>query len=52
MADGSFIGLEAAGALAKKELKSLTVVGVDEVPFEAMLSKEIGQQIVKASAAP
>jgi NADPH-dependent 2,4-dienoyl-CoA reductase/sulfur reductase-like enzyme len=43
----SFIGLEAAGALAKKGLRSLTVVGVDAVPFEAILSKEIGEAIVK-----
>lgn len=42
----SFIGLEAAGALAAKDLKSLTVVGVDEVPFEAVLNRELGKAIV------
>lgn len=43
----SFIGLEAAGAIAKKEHRSLTVVGVDEVPFEAMLGRDLGLAIVK-----
>lgn len=43
----SFIGLEAAGAIAKKDHKSLTVVGVDEVPFEAMLGRDIGMALVK-----
>lgn len=44
----SFIGLEAAGAIAKKDHKSLTVVGVDEIPFEAMLGKDLGLSIVKS----
>lgn len=44
----SFIGLEAAGALAKKGLKSLTVVGVDQVPFEHLLGKDIGEAVVKS----
>lgn len=43
----SFIGLEAAGAIAKKPHRSLTVVGVDEVPFEAMLGRDLGLAIVK-----
>lgn len=44
----SFIGLEAVLALTGKETRSLTVVGVDEVPFEAMLGAEIGKAVVKS----
>jgi len=44
----SFIGLEATGALTKKEKKSLTVVGVDPVPFEAMLGRDLGKAIQKS----
>ncbi|KAL1410632.1 Apoptosis-inducing factor 1 [Vanrija albida] len=43
----SFIGIEAAQALAKKEHKSLIVVGVDEVPFENILGREVGLSLVK-----
>ncbi|KLT42943.1 hypothetical protein CC85DRAFT_285101 [Cutaneotrichosporon oleaginosum] len=43
----SFIGLEAAGAIAKKPHRSLTVVGVDEVPFEAMLGRDLGLALVR-----
>lgn len=43
----SFIGLEAAGSISGKEFRTLTVVGVDEVPFEAMLGKDLGMALVK-----
>ncbi|WOO85261.1 Apoptosis-inducing factor 1 [Vanrija pseudolonga] len=43
----SFIGIEAAQALAKKEHKSLVVVGVDEVPFENILGRDVGLSLVK-----
>jgi len=43
----SFIGMEVAMAIQKKEPKSVTLVGVDEIPFEAILGKEIGQSIMK-----
>lgn len=42
----SFIGMEAAGAIIAKKPKNLNVVGVDEVPFEAVLNKELGKAIV------
>lgn len=44
----SFIGLEAVLALTGKEHRSLTVVGVDKIPFEAMLGAEVGKAIVKS----
>ncbi|KAK4688003.1 apoptosis-inducing factor 3, partial [Tremellales sp. Uapishka_1] len=43
----SFIGMELAGAIIKKEPKSLTLVGMDEIPFEAILGKEIGSAIME-----
>ena len=43
----SFIGMEVAMAIQKKEPKSVTLVGVDEVPFEAILGREIGKSIQK-----
>ncbi|BEI83561.1 hypothetical protein CcaverHIS002_0401650 [Cutaneotrichosporon cavernicola] len=43
----SFMGLEAATTIAKKEHHSLVVVGVDEVPFEHMLGRDLGLAIVK-----
>ncbi|GFZ43525.1 hypothetical protein JCM24511_01245 [Saitozyma sp. JCM 24511] len=43
----SFISMELAGAIIKKEPKSVTLVGVDEVPFEAILGREIGTAIQK-----
>ncbi|KAL7419530.1 Apoptosis-inducing factor 1 [Cryptotrichosporon argae] len=44
----SFIGMELAGAIIKKEPKSLTVVGVDEVPFEAILGREVGTAVLES----
>jgi NAD(P)H-nitrite reductase large subunit len=46
----SFISMELAGAIIKKEPKSVTLVGVDEVPFEAILGREIGTAILKVRA--
>ena len=43
----SFIGMEVSMALLKKEPKSVTLVGMDEVPFEAILGKEIGVAIME-----
>jgi NADH dehydrogenase FAD-containing subunit len=48
----SFIGMELAGALIKKEPKSVTLVGIDEVPFEAILGKDIGISIMDVSINP
>ncbi|ORY32308.1 hypothetical protein BCR39DRAFT_523859 [Naematelia encephala] len=44
----SFIGMEVASAILKKEPKSVTLVGMDEVPFEAILGKEIGTAIMES----
>ncbi|WWC58706.1 uncharacterized protein I303_101250 [Kwoniella dejecticola CBS 10117] len=43
----SFISMEAASAILKKEPKSVTLVGMDETPFEAILGKEIGNAIME-----
>jgi len=45
----SFIGMEVSVALMKKEPKSVTLVGMDEVPFEAILGKDIGIAIMEVS---
>ena len=47
----SWIGTEAASAIAKKEPKSVTLVGMDEIPFEALLGKEIGSAIMEVNLA-
>ncbi|WVR05904.1 hypothetical protein IAU60_002930 [Kwoniella sp. DSM 27419] len=43
----SFISMEAAGAILKKEPKSVTLIGMDEIPFEAILGKEIGTAVME-----
>lgn len=43
----SFIGMEVAAAIQKKEPKSVTLVGVDKVPFAAILGEEIGNAIMQ-----
>jgi len=43
----SFIGMEVAAAIQKKEPKSVTLVGMDETPFEAILGKELGTSIME-----
>lgn len=45
----SFIGLELAGAIAgrEKKPKSIDVIGVDKVPFAAILGPEIGEALRK-----
>jgi NADPH-dependent 2,4-dienoyl-CoA reductase/sulfur reductase-like enzyme len=45
----SFIGMEVASAIKKKEPKSVTLVGVDEIPFKAILGEEIGKAIMEVS---
>ena len=46
----SFIGMEVSVALLKKEPKSVTLVGVDKIPFEAILGKEIGMAIMEVGS--
>jgi NAD(P)H-nitrite reductase large subunit len=43
----SFIGMEVATPILKKEPKSVTLVGVDEIPFKAILGQEIGTAIME-----
>ncbi|WVF70484.1 hypothetical protein IAT40_005274 [Kwoniella sp. CBS 6097] len=43
----SFISMEAASAILKKEPKSVTLVGMDETPFEKILGKDIGNAIME-----
>ncbi|WWC86273.1 uncharacterized protein L201_001146 [Kwoniella dendrophila CBS 6074] len=43
----SFISMEAAGAILKKEPKSVTLIGMDEIPFEKILGKEIGKSVME-----
>ncbi|ODO07253.1 flavoprotein [Cryptococcus wingfieldii CBS 7118] len=43
----SFISMEAAVAIVGKKPKSVTLVGMDEVPFEKLMGKEFGQAIME-----
>jgi NAD(P)H-nitrite reductase large subunit len=43
----SFIGMEVSMALLKKEPKSVTLVGMDEIPFAAILGEDIGKAIME-----
>lgn len=45
----SFIGMESAIALAsQKKAKSVTVIGMEDVPFQNVLGKEVGTGLMKA----
>lgn len=39
----SFIGMEVAGVLAKRDVDSVHMVGTASVPFEAILGEEVGK---------
>lgn len=43
----SFISMEAASAVLKKGPKSVTLVGIDEVPFQGLLGKEFGSALME-----
>ena len=43
----SFIGMEVVGAVAKRKLASIDVVSMEEVPFQAVLGKEVGAGLKK-----
>jgi NADPH-dependent 2,4-dienoyl-CoA reductase/sulfur reductase-like enzyme len=45
----SFIGMEVAAAILKKEPKSVSLVGMDEVPFEKILGRDLGIAIMEVS---
>ncbi|PVF94885.1 hypothetical protein CPB86DRAFT_788667 [Serendipita vermifera] len=38
----SFISMEVAGTISKRGMKSIDMVGMEEVPFEAIMGKEVG----------
>ncbi|KAF9237628.1 hypothetical protein BU15DRAFT_75823 [Melanogaster broomeanus] len=43
----SFISMELVVAVAKRKLASIDVIGVEEVPFQAVLGKEVGKGLQK-----
>ncbi|KAL1668337.1 hypothetical protein GGF50DRAFT_46647 [Schizophyllum commune] len=43
----SFIGMEVVGAVAKRKLASIDVISTEEVPFQAVLGKEVGAGLKK-----
>jgi len=45
----SFISMELVAAMSKRKLASIDVVGVEEVPFQRVLGKEIGAALQKVS---
>jgi hypothetical protein len=46
----SFIGMEVAMAIMKKEPKSVNMVGVDDIPFKAILGEDIGKAVMEVSS--
>lgn len=48
----SFISMELVNAIGKKKLQSLDVIGIEEVPFEAVLGKEIGRGLMQVRHLP
>lgn len=43
----SFISMELVVTLSKKKLKTIDVIGMEEVPFESVLGREIGDGLMK-----
>lgn len=39
----SFISMEVAGTITKKNVKSVDMVGMESVPFESILGEEVGK---------
>ena len=48
----SFISMELVNAIGKKKLQCLDVIGIEEVPFEAILGKEIGRGLMQVCLLP
>lgn len=48
----SFISMELVNAIGKKKLQSLDVIGIEEVPFEVTLGKEIGRGLMQVRHLP
>jgi len=43
----SFISMELVVAVAKRKLASIDVIGMEEVPFQNLLGKEVGMGLKK-----
>ena len=48
----SFISMELVNAIGKKKLQSIDVIGIGEVPFEAVLGKEVGRGLMQVRHLP
>ena len=46
----SFISMELVVAISSRKLASIDVIGMEQVPFETVLGKEVGAGIQKVSA--
>ena len=47
----SFISMELVVAVSKRKLASIDVIGMEEVPFEIVLGKEVGRGLQQVSIA-
>lgn len=45
----SFISMEVAGTIMKKNVKSVDMVGIESVPFEFILGEEVGKGLQAVS---
>ena len=45
----SFISMELVVAVAKRELASIHVIGMEKVPFESILGEVVGSALMKVS---
>lgn len=48
----SFISMELVVALAKRKVGSISVIGMDEVPFQTVLGMEIGKVLMEVGIGP
>ena len=49
MIGSSFISMELAVAVTKRNLASIDVIGMEEFPFEAVLGKQVGAALKKVT---
>lgn len=49
MIGSSFISMELVVAISSRKLASIDVIGMEEVPFETVLGKEVGAGIQKVT---
>jgi len=48
----SFISMELVNAIGKKKLQSIDIIGIEEVPFGAILGEEIGRGLMQVCHLP